>query len=183
MRELTPAWRYEVHAKNAAQRNASASDGSNMHQNGGGMPKIAFRTFAAILLLALSALALCAERVTVYKDPDCGCCGGWVDHLKANGFSVQVNDVRDMTPHKKRLGVPERLASCHTGVVGGYTIEGHVPASDIRRLLAERPRGKGLAVPGMPQGSPGMETGKFDPYDVLLFDTQGRTSVYASHPK
>ncbi len=147
------------------------------------MPEIAFRTLAAILLLGLSALALGAERITVYKDPDCGCCGAWVEHLKTNGFSVTVNDVRDMTPHKKRLGVPERLGSCHTAVVAGYTIEGHVPASDIKRLLTERPRGKGLAVPGMPQGSPGMETGKFDRYDVLLFDGNGKTAVYNTYPK
>lgn len=165
--------------------NASACRRSkeyNAH-DGGRMSKVAFSTLAAILLLGFSALASAAERVTVYKDPDCGCCGAWVEHLKTNGFSVKVNDVRDMTPHKKRLGVPERLGSCHTAVVGGYTIEGHVPASDIRRLLAERPRAKGLAVPGMPQGSPGMETGKFDPYDVLLFDSRGKTTVYASYPK
>lgn len=147
------------------------------------MPEMAFRTIAAVLLLGFSALALGAERITVWKDPDCGCCGAWVEHLRTNGFSVKVNDVRDMTPHKKRLGVPERLGSCHTAAVGGYTIEGHVPAADLKRLLAERPRGKGLAVPGMPHGSPGMETGKLDRYDVLLFDQHGKTTVYSTYPK
>jgi hypothetical protein len=94
-----------------------------------------------------------------------------------------VHEVRDMTPHKQRLGVPERLSGCHTAVAGGYTIEGHVPAAEIKRLLAERPKAKGLAVPGMPQGSPGMETGKLDPYDVLLFETNGTTRVYRSYGK
>jgi len=147
------------------------------------MRSIALRTFAATLLLGLSAQAPATDTVTVYKDPDCGCCGAWVKHLQANGFRTKVHEVRDMSPHKKKLGVPEQLASCHTAVAGGYTIEGHVPAADIKRLLAERPRAKGLAVPGMPQGSPGMETGKFDPYDVLLFDTQGKTTVYRSYPR
>jgi hypothetical protein len=128
-------------------------------------------------------LSIAAPKVVVYKDPDCGCCGAWVDHMKANGFSVTVHDVRDMTPHKRKLGVPERLGSCHTAVVDGYTIEGHVPAADVKRLLKERPKAKGLAVPGMPQGSPGMETGKLDPYDVLLFDSVGKASVYRSYGK
>ena len=141
------------------------------------------RATVAALLLAAGALALAAPPVTVYKDPGCGCCGAWVDYMKANGFSVTVHDVRDMTPHKQKLGVPERLASCHTAVIDGYTIEGHVPVADIRRLLAERPKARGLAVPGMPQGSPGMETGKLDPYDVLLFHTGGKASVYRSYGK
>jgi hypothetical protein len=131
----------------------------------------------------LAAAATAAPPVTVYKDPDCSCCGAWVEHLKANGFAVTVHEVRDMSPHKKRLGVPERLGSCHTASVGGYTIEGHVPAADIKRLLTERPKARGLAVPGMPQGSPGMETGKLDPYDVLLFDAAGGTRVYRSYGK
>ena len=95
----------------------------------------------------------------------------------------RVHVVRDVTPHKKKLGVPERLASCHTAVVDGYTVEGHVPASDIKRLLADRPRAAGLAVPGIPAGSPGMEIGKIDPYDVLLFDKSGKTTVYRSYRK
>jgi hypothetical protein len=138
--------------------------------------------FTAVLAL-VTTFAFGAAGITVYKDPDCGCCGAWVDHLKANGFAVEVHEVRDMSPHKQKLSVPKRLASCHTAVVGGYTIEGHVPAAEIRRLLAERPRAKGLAVPGMPQGSPGMETGKLDPYDVLLFTSGGKASVYRSYGK
>lgn len=142
-----------------------------------------FRTALAAMLLVLTACAAAAQTVTVYKDPGCGCCAAWVDHLKANGFAVKVHDVRDMTPHKERLKVPERLASCHTAVVGGYTIEGHVPAAEVKRLLAERPNAIGLAVPGMPQGSPGMETGKRDAYDVLLFGAGGTTKVYRSYGK
>jgi hypothetical protein len=139
------------------------------------------RRFIAVALMGSSASAFGATGATVYKDPNCGCCSAWVEHLKANGFSVTVHDVKDMAPHKKKLGVPERLASCHTALVDGYTVEGHVPASEIKRLLAERPRAKGLAVPGMPEGSPGMETGKRDPYDVLLFDTDGKATVYKSY--
>ena len=142
-----------------------------------------FSWIVAVVLATVATFAFAASTVTVYKDPDCGCCGAWVDHLKANGFAVKVHEVRDMTPHKQKLGVPERLASCHTATVGGYTIEGHVPAAEIRRLLAERPRAKGLAVPGMPQGSPGMETGKLDPYDVLLFTSNGDSRVYGSYGK
>ena len=141
------------------------------------------RWILAAMLFAVTTFAFAASGVTVYKDPNCGCCAAWVDHLKANGFAVNVHEVRDMTPHKQKLGVPERLASCHTAVVDGYTIEGHVPAAEIRRLLAERPRARGLAVPGMPQGSPGMETGKLDPYDVLLFTSDGKASVYRSYGK
>lgn len=119
-------------------------------------------------------------RVTVYKSPTCGCCGKWVDHLKASGFSVTVHDVQSVEPFKERYGVPRNLASCHTATVAGYAIEGHVPADLIKRLLAEKPRVKGLAVPGMPVGSPGMEQGNVkEPYDVVSFDETGRTAVYA----
>jgi hypothetical protein len=139
-----------------------------------------YRLATAVLIAGFSAIAWGEPTISVYKDPNCGCCAAWVDHLKANGFKAQVHDVRDMTPHKKKLRVPDRLASCHTAVIDGYTIEGHVPASQIKRLLAERPKARGLAVPDMPQGSPGMETGKVDPYDVLLFTDNGGVSVYRS---
>jgi hypothetical protein len=139
-----------------------------------------------ILLIAILAWAgaplpaAAGPEVTVYKSPGCGCCGKWVDHLKAGGFSVTVHDVQNVEPLKQRLGVPRNLGSCHTATVGGYVIEGHVPAADIRRLLAEKPRVKGLAVPGMPVGSPGMEQGNAkEPYDVVSFDESGRTAVYA----
>lgn len=145
------------------------------------LKRLACRLIASALL-ASSAAVQSASPVTVYKDAGCGCCAAWVDHLKANGFPIAaVHDVPNMTPHKQKLGVPERLASCHTAVVDGYTIEGHVPASEIKRLLTERPKAKGLAVPGMPHGSPGMETGRVDPYDVLLFDANGKTRVYQSY--
>lgn len=141
----------------------------------------------AIVLLALTwAFAGAAKAadpapmVTVYKSPSCGCCGKWVDHLKASGFSVTVHDLQNLEPVKERYGVPPRLASCHTATVNGYVIEGHVPAADIRRLLAEKPKVKGLAVPGMPVGSPGMEQGNAkEPYDVVSFDETGRSAVYA----
>lgn len=119
--------------------------------------------------------------VMVYKSPSCGCCGGWVDHMRANGFTVAVKEHDDLTPVKARLGVPDSLQSCHTAEVGGYVVEGHVPAANIRRLLAERPRARGLAVPGMPAGSPGMEDGgRREAYRVILFGDGGH-SVYARH--
>jgi len=118
--------------------------------------------------------------ITMYKSPTCGCCAAWGDHLKANGFTVTVRDMENLTPIKAEAGVPPRLQSCHTAIVQGYAVEGHVPADLIKKLLAEKPRVTGIAVPGMPIGSPGMEQGTTkQPYDVLLFDAQGRTTVYA----
>ena len=134
------------------------------------------------LLQVLPAVA--AVSIQVYKNPDCGCCTGWVDHLKAEGFSVAVTQVADTSQTRKRLGVPERFASCHTAVVDGYVLEGHVPAVEVRKLLASRPKAIGLAVPGMPAGSPGMEMGaRRDPYQVLLVDRTGRDTVFATYPK
>ena len=122
-----------------------------------------------------------AEDIAVYKTPWCGCCDTWVDHLRENGFSVSVTDMDDLTPIKRQQGVPAALQSCHTAVVDRYAIEGHVPASDIERLLVERPDADGLAVPGMPIGSPGMEQGdRRDPYAVILFSKDGQ-SVFSRH--
>lgn len=118
--------------------------------------------------------------IVVYKDPNCGCCKDWVKHLQGAGFVVTVHDTADMTTVKQSFGVPDALASCHTGRIGKYAIEGHVPADLITRLITELPAGRGLAVPGMPNGAPGMETGRKDKYDVLLFDAAGKTRVYAS---
>ncbi len=119
--------------------------------------------------------------MTVYKDPNCGCCEQWVAHVKQAGFAVTVRDTADMPTVKASMGVPDALGSCHTARVGTYTIEGHVPADLIRKLLAEKPVARGLAVPGLPMGSPGMEQGgQKDRYDVLLFDKAGKTKVYAS---
>ena len=118
--------------------------------------------------------------MTVYKTPTCGCCAKWVDHMKAAGFKVQVQDMDDLTEIKQASGVPIPIRTCHTAVVSGYVIEGHVPADLVKKVLAEKPKMTGIAVPGMPVGSPGMESGnQKSPYDVVLFDKTGKTTVYA----
>lgn len=122
-----------------------------------------------------------APSVTVYKSPTCGCCTKWVDHLRASGYTVTAKDVADVDSIKAELGVPGALASCHTALVGGYVIEGHVPAADIARLLKEKPKVTGIAVPGMPMGSPGMEGPRKDAYEVVAFETNGATRVFAKH--
>lgn len=119
--------------------------------------------------------------VVVYKSPTCGCCSKWVDHLSEAGFQVKVNEIQDMAPMKVRYGVPTALQSCHTAQVGGYVLEGHVPASDVKRLLTDRPDVVGLAVAGMPMGSPGMDGGTPVPYDVVAFHEDGRQETYSSH--
>jgi hypothetical protein len=134
---------------------------------------------AALTLLAGAAfiptVAQTAERprIVVHKDPNCGCCMGWADHLERAGFSVTRIDTPELDAVKKRLGVPYDLASCHTAEIDGYVIEGHVPAAAIKRLLSEKPTARGLAVPGMPAGSPGMD-GPPETYEVVLFGPQGR---------
>jgi hypothetical protein len=123
------------------------------------------------------------HEITVYKTTTCSCCAVWVKHLRENNFTVKVIEVDSTAEYQKKNGVTGALRSCHTGTVGGYTIEGHVPASEIQRLLKEKPKAKGLAVPGMPVGSPGMEVGtRRDAYSVLLFDSEGKTSVYRHYP-
>lgn len=119
----------------------------------------------------------------VHRSPACGCCALWVDHLKQAGFRVQVRSAEDLTPVKQRLGVPFGKGSCHTAEIGGYFIEGHVPAGDIKRLLAEKPHAKGLVLPGMPMGSPGMEgpEGSARPYTVELVARDGSSSPYERH--
>ena len=114
--------------------------------------------------------------VTVHRDPSCGCCSGWVQHLQKAGFPTKVLDSTDLDAVKTRLGVPDDLAACHTAEVSGYVIEGHVPAIAVKRLLAEKPEAIGLAVPGMPIGSPGMEGGSPEKYEVVLFGPRGRRS-------
>lgn len=135
---------------------------------------------AGIVGTSLSAPAHAAE-ITVYKSPWCGCCSKWADHLQAKGYTVTTKNMENLDAIKKMAGVPEGLQSCHTAMMDGYVIEGHVPAKDIERLLAERPKAKGLAVPGMPVGSPGMEGGVPERFDVMLFGTDGSTSVYAQY--
>jgi len=140
------------------------------------------RVAGAFMACAVTgARASAATAIEVWKDPNCGCCGEWVKHLEVSGFSVRVNDTGNSAA-RARLKVPQALASCHTAQVEGYAIEGHVPAADIRRLLAQKPVAIGLAVPGMPVGSPGMEDGaRRDPYDVLLVMPSGGTRVFQSH--
>ena len=147
-----------------------------------------YTKFAALAIIAVAALALsvrllpaAAPSITVYKTPTCGCCGKWVDHLKASGFDVEVATVRETASIRRQQGVPEKLSSCHTAVVDGYAIEGHVPAADVKRLLKEKPKAKGLAVPGMPMGSPGMEGPRSENYSVLLFQEDGGSQVFARH--
>jgi hypothetical protein len=134
--------------------------------------------FASAALLLAGPAAAARQVVEVYKSATCGCCSKWIEHLRAKGFEVNSHDVDDIAASRARLGVPETLGSCHTAQVAGYLIEGHVPADDINRLLKTQPKAAGLAVPGMPRGSPGMESDVRDPYDVLLFQPNGRFVVY-----
>jgi hypothetical protein len=120
-------------------------------------------------------------RITVYKDPSCGCCKNWIEHLLKHGYKVDAKDTPAMADVKRALGVPEALTSCHTAVVNGYLIEGHVPAADIARLLKQKPKIAGLAVPGMPMGAPGMEGPTSQHYQVLSFDKSGKTKVFATY--
>lgn len=138
--------------------------------------------------IAPALLAQTRPQVEVWKDPECGCCKDWVAHLQANGFTVRVHDSGN-TAARKRLGIPDKLGSCHTGEVSAkgkrYALEGHVPAREVQRLLKEAPAAIGLAVPGMPVGSPGMDAplygGRKDPYDVLLVLQDGSSRVYQSY--
>lgn len=156
------------------------------------------RRLAALVLLPLSALlagcgsgagsaqeqaasAPAGPLVTVYKTPSCACCRKWVDHIEAAGFRVETVDMNDLSQIKAQHGVPQGLASCHTAVVEGYAVEGHVPADAIRRLLAERPKARGIAVPGMPMGSPGMEGPYKQDYEVYTYDDTGPTGIFSAH--
>ncbi len=145
-----------------------------------------FRGMAlALVMITLSTTAAMVRpaaplpTVTVYKTASCSCCARWVDYMRAAGFKVEVNDVADVTEFADAAGVPQALRSCHTAVVGGYTIEGHVDADLVKKLLSEHPAVAGLAVPGMVTGSPGMEGNRRDPYDVVAWSKKGTTSVYA----
>ena len=134
------------------------------------------------LFLSSAQTTVNAIEVTVYKSPTCGCCKNWIKHMEANGFAVKSVDVTDIRPYKSKYDITPPLASCHTAVIDGYVVEGHVPAADIKRMLKERPAIQGLAVPGMPSGSPGMEQDPQDPYEVLTFDKVGNRLVYSRHP-
>ncbi|WP_175036959.1 DUF411 domain-containing protein [Burkholderia contaminans] len=142
---------------------------------------------AALALLPVMAFSqkAVAKSVQVWKTPTCGCCEDWISHLKSNGFEVAVQNVDDTVEARRKAGMPDRYASCHTGIVQGYAIEGHVPAREIMRLLRERPNAIGLAVPSMPIGAPGMDGpaygGRHMPYNVLLVNRDGRSSVFQSY--
>lgn len=140
--------------------------------------------FCLTLLFTAPALAA-AQSIEVWKSPTCGCCGKWVEHLEANGFDVMAKNTSPgmLDRIKRQAGISEKLASCHTGIIDGYVVEGHVPAEDIKRLVEERPDAIGLTVPNMPLGSPGMEQpdGKTEPYDVMLVKKDGSTVVFARH--
>jgi hypothetical protein len=124
------------------------------------------------------AASAAAPVIDVYKSATCGCCEGWVQHLRANGFAVNAHNVANPSDYREKFGIPNALGSCHTAMVQGYAIEGHVPATEIKRLLAEKPKARGLAVPSMPMGAPGMEGAASMPYDVLLVGRDGRRSTY-----
>jgi hypothetical protein len=136
-------------------------------------------TFVGLPILA----SFGSREVHVFRNRSCDCCGAWVRHMRTAGFAVEVTHVDSNSAERERLGMPERFGSCHTATVDGYVLEGHVPAGDVKRLLAARAQAIGLAVPGMVVGSPGMEVGaRKDPYQVLLVDLSGQASVYASYP-
>lgn len=145
-------------------------------------------TISKSLRLAIAAGALVvgsaanAAALTIYKSASCGCCGKWVEHVEKNGFTVTVVNVDDVMAVKAKAGIPKSLTSCHTSMVGGYVVEGHVPAADIKKLLAEKPKAKGIAVAGMPMGAPGMEQGdERRPYNTMLLKSDGSTAIFARH--
>ncbi|WP_312841570.1 DUF411 domain-containing protein [Delftia tsuruhatensis] len=138
---------------------------------------------AQVVVQSADATPAALPRMTVHKTPTCGCCGVWIDHVQKAGFTVDVHDMDDLGLVKERLGVPYAKGSCHTAEIGGYVIEGHVPAADIKRLLEEKPNARGLVLPGMPLGSPGMEVpeGRQQPYTVELVHHDGTTEPFAQH--
>lgn len=141
------------------------------------------KTIIATLLASATFSVIAADlpEVEVYKSPYCGCCTEWAKHMADNGFRVKPINVDDVPTTRARLGMPEHYGSCHTAKVGNYVIEGHVPADDIKRLLKEKPKAIGLAAPGMPGGSPGMESAKKEAYEVLLVEKGGQAKVFAKH--
>ncbi|MCP5298083.1 MAG: DUF411 domain-containing protein [Chromatiaceae bacterium] len=150
-------------------------------------PMAARANWGGVLAAVLGVLVLMFARqgvaadIVVYKSPTCGCCGEWVEHMRDAGFTVDVEDRRDLVSIKQQMGVPRGMQSCHTAKVGDYFVEGHAPAGAVKRLLAEKPDIKGLAVPGMPMGSPGMDGPRRDPYDVMAVGKDGRAQVYERH--
>ena len=140
--------------------------------------KLPIRAALFLSLLTPAVWAATPTTVHVYRSPTCSCCEKWITGMKASGFEIVSHDTNNVADHKKRLGVPLALGSCHTAEIGGYFIEGHVPASDVKKLLAERPIARGLDVPGMPASAPGMNEDSKIPYDVLLVMKDGTTTTY-----
>ena len=168
--------RFDRHAPDADDAASSAHAPGRLHRR-------AWLAWMAASFTPLAAAAP-AKVVDIWKSPTCGCCGDWMKLMEAQGFTFKVHDIGN-TSIRRGLGIPERLGSCHTAYVGGYAFEGHVPPRDVLRLLRERPQGVGLAVPGMPIGSPGMDGpaygGRRDPYDVLLVQRDGSTTVFQAY--
>ncbi|RZI44415.1 DUF411 domain-containing protein [Herbaspirillum sp. HC18] len=144
------------------------------------------RTLLQAMLAAAAGIPLAhaaaSPTIHVYKSASCGCCSEWVKHLEANGFTVKTQNVANPSDYREKFGMPQALGSCHTAVVQGYVLEGHVPAAEVKRMLKEKPTAVGLAVPAMPMGAPGMEGNRNDPYDVLLVQADGRYSTYRHYP-
>jgi len=144
-------------------------------------PRLQSLLFVALLFGSVPVWAESLPTVDIYKSPTCGCCGKWIEHMKKSGFKVSIHEVSDIPASRKSLGMPDKLGSCHTSRIGNYVVEGHVPATDIQRLLKEKPQALGLAVPSMPPGAPGMDIPNAPPYETLLVQADGTTRVYAKH--
>jgi hypothetical protein len=160
---------------------STAADGTVAGDSGASPATNAAAAVAPAAGVSPAAASVDSLLMAVYKSPTCGCCRKWVDHVREHGFHATTTDVADVSPVKRTHKVPDDLVSCHTALIAGYVVEGHVPAADIQRLLKERPDIIGLAVPGMPSGSPGMETGVVDKYDVIAIGKDGSRKVWASH--
>ncbi|WP_223879585.1 DUF411 domain-containing protein [Dechloromonas sp. CZR5] len=152
------------------------------YANGANAINRLFLPFATLALLGVSSAAVsAAEVIDVYRSPSCGCCGNWIDYMKNASFEVRTHVVMDVPQARKHQGMPDHFGSCHTAKVGGYAVEGHVPAADVQRLLKEKPKAIGIAVPSMPPGSPGMESAKPVPYRTLLVLAAGESTIFAKH--
>ena len=143
-----------------------------------------FQLRSLVFIALMGSAPVWAQKlpvVEVYKSPTCGCCGKWIEHMQKSGFKVETHDVDNIPASRKKLGMPDKYGSCHTSKIGNYVVEGHVPAQDIKRLLKEKPKALGLAIPSMPPGVPGMDIPNSPPYETLLVQADGSTRVYAKH--
>ena len=145
-------------------------------------PIVTFIVFCIVFISSANAGDLLSKHITVYKNPECDCCVKWIEYLHSYGYQVDQQNIRDVHKIKRKLGIPIELSACHTGVIDGYVVEGHITHRDIKRLLLFKPKVKGIAVPGMPIGTPGMERGdKREPYKVFSFDENGVVDVFVEH--